>query len=730
MSNISLFPYIKENKASKDIAIDIFLENIRSGYWQDHVLPVSRLTDKKLQTEAKKTVPYVTISGKFSERKVSGLIAHSGFIAIDIDDVDDVDEMKSLLCVDKYVYACFVSISGHGLCALFKINGAKHLESFEGLQDYLFTNYEIIVDPTGKDVSRARFVSFDPYIYINDDAPKFTLYSKKDKAPTKVPDVIFVRTDFDEIVNEIVTRRIDITGTYHTWLKIAFALVDKFGDMGESYFHSISQFSSSYNQKTASRQYRNCLRAGKQGVTIASFYYLAKSAGISIVSSRTRLISQTAYNCKKSGTNKDSAIKLLNDAEGLTPDLTQDIVDQVFENNIKVETGVSPIDDLETWLRQNYNLKQNKISRYIENNGKPLKKRDFNTIFLQAKKIFDKLSFEIFERVVISEFTPEYNPILDFFEAHKELQPTGAIKALFDTIESDTGGESFADYKRYFGTKWLVGIISAAHGKHSPLMLVLSGKKQNTGKTEFFRRLLPADLQRYYGESKLDRDKDDEILMTQKLVILDDEMGGKSKKDTRRLKELTSKQTFSLREPYGSNNVDIERLAVLCGTSNEDELLSDPTGNRRIIPINVLSIDIAGYNKINKVEVLLEAYHLYVSGFAWQLNSDDIKKLTENTGNFKETSLEGEMIEKFFSIPENAKSGTFFQISEIKDYIENRSKQKLALGKIGPTMEALGFIKTPAKIKGAGTRRGFMVIERNPFTPGMPGDGDINPTFL
>ncbi len=102
-------------------------------------------------------------------------------------------------------------------------------------------------------------------------------------------------------------------------------------------------------------------------------------------------------------------------------------------------------------------------------------------------------------------------------------------------------------------------------------MLVLCGPRQGTGKTEFFRRILPPELIRYYAESKLDAGKDDEILMTQKLLIMDDEMGGKNKKEDKRLKELISKQTFSLREPYGRHNVELNRISVLCGTTNDEE---------------------------------------------------------------------------------------------------------------------------------------------------------------
>lgn len=48
----------------------------------------------------------------------------------------------------------------------------------------------------------------------------------------------------------------------------------------------------------------------------------------------------------------------------------------------------------------------------------------------------------------------------------------------------------------------------------------------------------------------------------------------------------------------------LERLAVLCGTSNDEEIINDPTGNRRIIPINILDIDHEKFEEINKTDLV------------------------------------------------------------------------------------------------------------------------------
>lgn len=722
---ISIYKNIRETKNGSEIPVDIFFESIRNGKWQDIVLPI-RAMEPAARDEAKKRVPYVTLSGTFSERTDNGLREHSGLIGIDIDDVDDPEELKSLLCPDPYILAAFRSISGRGLCLVFKINPDKHRESFQAISQYLFEKYQVIIDPTSINPSRARFVSFDPHIYINPSADKFTRLPKVKQH--KPPDVVFVQSDFDIIIQQIHSRQLDLTSTYQDWLRIGFALSDKFGESGRGYFHQVSQFNPSYSPSLCDRQYTNCLKAKKSGITIATFYYLAKAAGIETITQQTRTIQQAAYQAKKGRRNQEDTVRLLAQAEGIDPNDSAQIIQQVFSSNI-TPTDDNPIEALELYLRSNYSFRRNSITRYIEHDHRQLQAKDFNTIYIAAKKVFEKLTFELLERVINSDFTPDYNPLLEFFQTHKSRTPSGAIRDLFNTIESDTGlgkNEFFPDFKVHFGTKWLVGMIASIHGQHCPLMMILSGNKQNTGKTEWWRRLLPKELRQYYAESKLDAGKDDEILMTQKIIIMDDEMGGKSKKETKRLKELTSKQTFSLREPYGRNNVDLQRLAMLCGTTNDNEILNDPTGNRRIIPINVLSIDHAAYNRIDKIDVLMEAYHLYIQGFEWELSARDVKILNDNTGYFEEASAEYELLTKFYQLPkqqEDSLDTKFLTATELKADLERRSMQKLNITRLGMEMKRLGWHKTKTKRSGFEIR-GYYVRE-----VGTTGDYQGSPLF-
>ena len=192
-------------------------------------------------------------------------------------------------------------------------------------------------------------------------------------------------------------------------------------------------------------------------------------------------------------------------------------------------------------------------------------------------------------------------------------------------------------------------------------------------------------------------------------------MGGKSKKESKRLKELTSKQTFTLREPYGKMNVDLNRLAVLCGTTNDMQILNDPTGNRRLIPIQIRSIDYKKYNEVDKRLLLIEAYNLWKSGYEWQLTSEDVEAMQQNNNKFEEFSLEYELINKYFRIP-NESWLIEMSATEIKIHLEKVSMQKISLKRVGMELKRMGFESMIKKVNGK-TIQVYSVMELDQNAP-------------
>ena len=706
--NISFFNNIKANRPDKKTSILEFLNNVKHGFWNELITPINNEPDKKKRQELKnKTLPYVTISAEFQEvRRTDSPFVHSGFICLDIDDSTDLQHDWTNIIKDKFTFGAFKSASGLGVAVIVKIkenlNKEQHREVYLSLENYYLKNYGIILDPACKDYTRARYVSFDPDTFINEGAEKYTGAFKKESKPIKVPVIITGENDIEYIIEQINASKIDITTTdYKPWLEIGFAIASEYGERGRSYYHQISQYSTLYNHEKCEKQFDKCLKSESNGINIATLFYYAKQANLDLVSPQTKHVVAVAKQGKRGGRNEGQVLELLEKVDGITG--VKDIVSKVFTSKVdlRLTEELSLLEQIELFIKNNYNLKRNEITRYVENNGVEVDTVFTNSVWLQARRVVnDKAPFDTIDKLIGSDFVENYNPLKNFLEAHEHLKPSGLIDKLAETIETDTGlkfGDINPNYRHVFVKKWLVGIIASIYGHHSPLLLVLTGG-QGTGKTEWFRRLLPDKMAEYYAESKLDAGKDDEILMTQNLLIMDDEMGGKSKQEAKRLKELTSKEYFTLREPYGRKNVRLKRLAVLCGTSNDELVLNDPTGNRRIIPINVLNINHGAYNAIDKLELFIEAFNLFKEGFDWNLSKQDIELLNKNTGEFEQIRLENELIGKYFKHPRYAINSTTrkettvqLTASDIKQEVEEISGQKISVWKIGQELKSLGF---------------------------------------
>lgn len=672
-----------------DIELSSFLEGVRTGKWQDIVLQVRATSDKEERDKKKKSAPLVTVSGSFSARKDDAIRAHSGFIAIDIDNIDNPEETKKLVQGDSYVYAAFTSISGHGLCLIVKIDGTRHLDAFNGIASYLYHTYQLIVDQSGKNVSRARFISYDPWIHINTKAVMFKKYLAKPKE-RKLAKVAVVKTDFDAMIAAMDRKGLNLCEDYSEWIQIAYALVSEFGEGGRDYFHTLSSHSSKYNSDDCNAQYTACLKnhsesKGKKS-TIATIYYHAKQNGIQAYSEQTKEILRAASSQRAAGLKPEDIIKSL-EVAGISPEESEKVVNEIVAKDIKFKSeNVSA--DIAAFIRT-FDLRKNVVTRKIELNGRAIDDSDINSIFLDCKAVFKEATKDLVTSIIFSNRIDSYNPLHEFFEdeLHTEDECPNLTHLLNSVITDTPNADKWI-------CKWLVSVVASAYGNHSPLVLIFSGEKQGTGKTHWFRYLLPKQLRYLFAESKMDAGKDDEILMCLKLIILDDEYGGKSKKEEKRLKELTSKEFINVREPYGRVSLDLRRLAVFCGTSNETQILNDPTGNRRQIPIHILGIDQAEYNKCDKVALWRELYAMYRSGWDYTVLRQDIEELNQSTDAFKHSTPEEDLIHKKLSPGSTSNYGEWMSLTEIQQFLILETKfNYLNTQRIGSLLSALGYQK-------------------------------------
>ena len=714
MSKISLFKNISKPSNPEDLDLIEYLSDTRDGKWRDIVTECRNIKDKEERDIFKQSMPTATLSGVFSYRKNDSIVTHSEYIAMDLDYVDNLLQVKKLLEVDRYVFSVFQSTSGYGLRVLFKIEPERHEDAHDAISTYLFDNYGVMSDTNGVSISKPYCVSYDPFLFLNfEEVPVFKKYLKK-TVYKKTADFVHTTSDFDSIIKQITGKAVSICENYFDWVRIGLCFADEFGESGRSYFHQVSQFYSKYKEKRCDKQYDYSLKhkaSGGKRTNISTFYYLAKHNNINICSEQTKLIIRTTKNYKKAGLKPKQIIDNLLKNENISG--ADDIVNKIFESgedSDKEEESI--LHALELYISNSFQLKMNSVTGYLEQNSIPLSGSDLNTIFISAKKMMPKLDYPLMIRLLKSDFIESYNPFFRFFESDGipvrlpaiplEVQPefsSPLIDTLASCIKNDNPG-----YTLYFTRKWFVSIVSAAHGVHSPLLHCLLGPPE-TGKTEFYRRLLPTELVSYYAESKLDKGKDDEILMTQYLLIMDDELGGKSKTEANKIKNITSAQYWYVRRPYGEHNEKLLRLAVLCGTSNLIKIINDPTPNRRIIPIEVDDIDRELYNSINKKDLLLEAYRLYKEGFDWRVTRKDMSFLNEDSDRYEHVIKERELIERFYEPGDDVQLSS----TDILVELELATRQKINPVILYRELEKAGFILKSRRINSIKVKKSWGV---------------------
>ena len=107
----------------------------------------------------------------FTTRNDKALVSHSGLLCIDFDHLQSVDLLRNQLLQDEYfeTQLLFVSPSGDGLKWIISIDTKQttHSNYFAAVANYILQTYGVEVDKSGRDISRACFLSYDPQVYIN-----------------------------------------------------------------------------------------------------------------------------------------------------------------------------------------------------------------------------------------------------------------------------------------------------------------------------------------------------------------------------------------------------------------------------------------------------------------------------------------------------------------------------------------------------------------------------------
>jgi len=176
VANLQKFSYFRcpviNTQPNAEMTIPDVYAAIKSNKYKPQTEELRSISEPESARKYKaKNFDYCTFSGTFSKRNDSALIRHSGLLTLDFDHVSKLQELRETLLQDKYFETelMFVSPSGDGLKWIIPIDlkECSHSVWFQAIAEYIKATYQLKVDKSGKDISRACFLPHDPKVYIN-----------------------------------------------------------------------------------------------------------------------------------------------------------------------------------------------------------------------------------------------------------------------------------------------------------------------------------------------------------------------------------------------------------------------------------------------------------------------------------------------------------------------------------------------------------------------------------
>lgn len=231
-----------------------------------------------------------------------------------------------------------------------------------------------------------------------------------------------------------------------------------------------------------------------------------------------------------------------------------------------------------------------------------------------------------------------YNPVQTWVGSAK-WDGVSRLGRFYATV--DCGGQMDQGLKELLMRKWLIQAIGAAFepdGIAAQGILTFSGP-QNIGKTTWFKRLAPEELNLVYTGHTLDvRSKDSQLIALKYWIVELGEIDATFRKsDVSALKSFATQAVDNIRRPYAMTESTYGRRTVFGASVNDWMFLSDPTGNRRFWTIPAVSFDLDGVAALDMQQLWAEVLEMWKAGERWYLTMAETARLNEHNEDYTVT---------------------------------------------------------------------------------------------
>lgn len=360
------------------------------------------------------------------------------------------------------------------------------------------------------------------------------------------------------------------------------------------------------------------------------------------------------------------------------------------------------IAQLEEYIFRKYDLRINVITQELE--AKSKKNGSFK--LLNLNDLYYELSHEGFKRykdelstILGSSIIKRFDPFEDYFQ---NLVPYVASKEpdhilmLSKFIKTDD--------QKWFETafrKFLVQVAAQSLNKidFNKFCLTLVGE-QHDGKTTFLDFLVPKRLNKYLKKGfDFGKSKEAKFSLVQNFIINLDELTSFEKRElNNEFKAVLSESLVKYRPLYSNQEATFMRKASFLASTNQQEFLTDETGNVRWLIFNVRKInhDYGGRNGYNSQvdidRVWAQAYSLLKNNFEYTFTRDEVIRIENRNRSYSKSSDEAEYIRKHLKpASKNEEGAEFFVTSEITEILRRNGLTGSNRNFVGKALRAEGF---------------------------------------
>lgn len=402
-----------------------------------------------------------------------------------------------------------------------------------------------------------------------------------------------------------------------------------------------------------------------------------------------------------------------------TPSIPEAKIDPTDKKEKGMKGSKENIEKMMKYLNEKYDLRYNMVMKYTEYVPKDKEWIGFQAVEPRVQKSLTlevqlagiNVSIKDVRNFLESNFIKNYNPMEEFlFTCYDNWDGKDHIRALARTVPTNN-----PHWEDWFYT-WFLAMVEQWHNRtgrqygNSVAPLLIS--KQGYNKSTFCRRLIPPQLQWGYTDNLILSEKRQVLqAMSQCLLINLDEFNQISAKVQQGfLKNLIQLPNVKYKPPYGSHVQEFPRTASFIATSNMDDILTDPSGNRRFIGIELTGpIDVSV--RPNYQQLFAQAEKAIWNGEKTYFDAEQTALIMENNRRYQQIDPVMQCFSESFTPTEDENEGTFMTAAAIFSELKAKygaSLEAKSLLSFGRCLKNIDGLKRKRTMKGTE----YLIIKR------------------